>query len=126
MVEQGQPAPGLTLESDTGDQVTLSQFRGTPVVLYFYPPRPTRPVCSTGRAASATTGRSTSGAAPPSLWALSPDDATAPRFRQKYDLAFLSTLLADPDHRVAELYGARSRAEPLRQDVHRASLRRRS
>ena len=37
MVTDGQPAPDFTLESDTGEQVTLSQFRGKPVVLYFYP-----------------------------------------------------------------------------------------
>ena len=36
MVSEGQPAPDFTLESDAGEQVTLSQFRGTPVVLYFY------------------------------------------------------------------------------------------
>jgi peroxiredoxin Q/BCP len=37
LVEEGAPAPDFTLESDTGEQVTLSQFRGRPVVLYFYP-----------------------------------------------------------------------------------------
>ena len=37
MVEEGQPAPEFTLESDEGEQVSLSQFRGKPVVLYFYP-----------------------------------------------------------------------------------------
>ncbi len=37
MVDEGQPAPDFTLESDAGEQVTLSQFRGKPIVLYFYP-----------------------------------------------------------------------------------------
>lgn len=37
MVEEGQAAPDFTLESDAGEQVSLSQFRGSPVVLYFYP-----------------------------------------------------------------------------------------
>jgi peroxiredoxin Q/BCP len=37
MLEEGQPAPIFTLTSDTGDQVSLESFRGTPVVLYFYP-----------------------------------------------------------------------------------------
>jgi peroxiredoxin Q/BCP len=36
VVEEGQPAPDFTLESDEGEQVTLSQLRGKPVVLYFY------------------------------------------------------------------------------------------
>lgn len=37
VVEEGQQAPDFRLESDAGEQVSLSQFRGTPVVLYFYP-----------------------------------------------------------------------------------------
>jgi hypothetical protein len=34
---EGDPAPDFTLESDTGEEVTLSSLRGRPVVLYFYP-----------------------------------------------------------------------------------------
>ena len=37
MVEEGSPAPDFTLTSDSGAAVTLSSFRGAPVVLYFYP-----------------------------------------------------------------------------------------
>jgi thioredoxin-dependent peroxiredoxin len=37
MVSEGQPAPGFTLTSDTGDEISLESFRGRPVVLYFYP-----------------------------------------------------------------------------------------
>jgi peroxiredoxin Q/BCP len=37
MVEEGQPAPDFTLTSDSGDAISLSDFRGNPVVLYFYP-----------------------------------------------------------------------------------------
>jgi len=37
MVNESQPAPDFTLSSDTGEQVSLAQFRGQPVVLYFYP-----------------------------------------------------------------------------------------
>lgn len=37
MVEEGMPAPDFTLASDSGETVTLSSLRGTPVVLYFYP-----------------------------------------------------------------------------------------
>ena len=37
VAEEGVPALCLTLESDAGEQVSLSQFRGTPVVLYVYP-----------------------------------------------------------------------------------------
>jgi thioredoxin-dependent peroxiredoxin len=37
MVEEGQEAPDFELTSDSGERVRLSQFRGKPVVLYFYP-----------------------------------------------------------------------------------------
>ena len=37
MVEEGNPAPDFTLTSDSGERVKLSDFRGRPVVLYFYP-----------------------------------------------------------------------------------------
>jgi peroxiredoxin Q/BCP len=37
MLRAGDPAPDFTLESDTGEEVTLSSHRGKPVVLYFYP-----------------------------------------------------------------------------------------
>ncbi|HEX6010170.1 MAG TPA: redoxin domain-containing protein [Actinomycetota bacterium] len=37
MVEEGRPAPNFSLTSDSGDVVSLSDLRGRPVVLYFYP-----------------------------------------------------------------------------------------
>jgi thioredoxin-dependent peroxiredoxin len=37
MIEAGIPAPDFTLPDQNGDDVSLSDFRGSPVVLYFYP-----------------------------------------------------------------------------------------
>ena len=37
MIEEGSPAPDFELASDSGERVRLSAFRGSPVVLYFYP-----------------------------------------------------------------------------------------
>ena len=37
MVEEGTRAPDFSLRSDSGDEVRLSELRGKPVVLYFYP-----------------------------------------------------------------------------------------
>jgi thioredoxin-dependent peroxiredoxin len=37
MVNEGQPALTFTLQSDSGEEVSLESFRGQPVVLYFYP-----------------------------------------------------------------------------------------
>ena len=46
MVAEGEPAPDFTLTSDSGETVTLSSFRGKPVILYFYPKDDT-PGCTT-------------------------------------------------------------------------------
>ena len=46
MVEEGKPAPDFELKTDSGETVKLSDFRGKPVVLYFYPKDDT-PGCTT-------------------------------------------------------------------------------
>ena len=46
MVREGEPAPDFTLRADTGEDVTLSSLKGSPVVLYFYP-RDDTPGCTT-------------------------------------------------------------------------------
>ena len=50
MLEVGQPAPPFSLESDSGDTISLDDLRGRPVVVYFYPkddtPGCTRQACS--------------------------------------------------------------------------------
>jgi peroxiredoxin Q/BCP len=102
MVEPGQAAPNFTLESDGGVDVTLSELRGAPVVLYFYPKDDT-PGCTT----QACDIRDTWGEFQrlgATVLGISPDSAESHRrFREKYSLPF--PLLADPDHRVAEEYG---------------------
>jgi peroxiredoxin Q/BCP len=101
-LEEGSPAPGFSLTSDTGETVTLSSLRGTPVVLYFYPKDDT-PGCATQACGirDAWSEFERSGAV---VLGVSPDSETSHvRFRQKYDLPF--TLLADPDHAAAEAYG---------------------
>ena len=46
MIEEGKPAPDFELQSDAGETVRLSDLRGKPVVLYFYPKDDT-PGCTT-------------------------------------------------------------------------------
>jgi thioredoxin-dependent peroxiredoxin len=46
VIEEGKAAPDFELRSDTGETVKLSDFRGKPVVLYFYPKDDT-PGCTT-------------------------------------------------------------------------------
>ena len=46
MIEEGESAPEFELKSDSGETIKLSDFRGRPVVLYFYPKDDT-PGCTT-------------------------------------------------------------------------------
>jgi peroxiredoxin Q/BCP len=102
MVEEGKPAPDFELRTDAGESVKLSDFRGRPVVLYFYPKDDT-PGCTTqargirdNYAAFEERGAVVLG--------ISPDDESSHvKFKEKYGLPF--TLLADADHKVAEDYG---------------------
>ena len=88
--------------SDTGEDVTLSDLRGRPVVLYFYPKDDT-PGCTT----QACSFRDTYGEFEQRgavVLGVSPDpESSHARFKAKHDLPF--TLLADPEHEVAERYG---------------------
>jgi thioredoxin-dependent peroxiredoxin len=102
-VEAGSMAPDFTLMADDGKKVKLSQFRGKPVVVYFYPKDDT-PGCT--REACAFRDRKKDleqvGAV---VLGLSPGDtASHAKFRDKYELNF--PLLVDVDHQVADKYGA--------------------
>jgi peroxiredoxin Q/BCP len=102
-IEVGQAAPAFTLTADDGSKVRLADLKGAPVVLYFYPKDDT-PGCT--KEACAFRDRSKElaklGA---KVLGVSPDDAAShAKFRDKYTLNF--PLLADPDHKVAEKYGA--------------------
>jgi peroxiredoxin Q/BCP len=102
VIEEGKPAPDFTLTSDAGETVQLSGLRGKPVVLYFYPKDDT-PGCTTQACAirDAYAEFERAGAV---VLGVSPDnEASHVKFRKKYDLPF--ALLADPDHKVADLYG---------------------
>jgi peroxiredoxin Q/BCP len=102
MVEEGKPAPDFELKSDSGDHVKLSSLRGKPVVLYFYPKDDT-PGCTT-QACGIRDVYSDFRERGAVVLGVSPDDeASHVRFKEKYSLPF--TLLADPDHVVADEYG---------------------
>jgi peroxiredoxin Q/BCP len=102
LVEEGAAAPDFTLTSDSGGTVTLSSFRGKPVVLYFYPKDDT-PGCTTQACGirDVYADLRERGAV---VLGVSPDDeASHVKFKEKYSLPF--ALLADPNHKVAEDYG---------------------
>lgn len=102
-IEEGAEAPAFTLEADDGSTISLSDLKGSPVVVYFYPKDDT-PGCT--KEACAFRDRSDDlkklGAR---VFGVSPDAVESHvKFRDKYELNF--PLLADPDHKTAEDYGA--------------------
>jgi thioredoxin-dependent peroxiredoxin len=102
-IEEGKRAPAFTLAADDGSKIRLSDLKGTPVVVYFYPKDDT-PGC-TKEACSFRDQSAQFEALGAMLFGISPDNVESHvKFRTKYNLNF--PLLADPDHRVAEKYGA--------------------
>ena len=98
----GQLAPQFTLQNEHGEQVSLSDFKGKHVVLYFYPKDMT-PGCTTEACdfRDAYEDFSTLNAV---ILGVSMDDASRhTKFIEKYGLPF--SLLVDADHQVAEDYG---------------------
>ena len=122
MIQEGKPAPDFTLASDTGGEVTLSELRGSHVVLYFYPKDDT-PGC-TAQACGIRDAWGEFEDAGADVVGVSPDDeASHAKFKQKYDLPF--TLLADTDHEVADAYGVwgeKSYAGKTYMGVHRSTF----
>ena len=102
MIEQGQEAPDFELPDQDGRTVKLSDFRGKPVVVYFYPKADT-PGCTT-QACGVRDHEADYAATGAVVLGVSPDPvAKVKRFHDKQSLNF--TLLADEDHAVAERFG---------------------
>jgi thioredoxin-dependent peroxiredoxin len=102
-LETGKKAPDFTLESDRGEKIKLSTLRGSLVVLYFYPKDDT-PGCTKEACSFRDRKKELAGFGVVVL-GVSPDDvASHHRFRDKFSLNF--PLLADPELKVSEKYGA--------------------
>jgi thioredoxin-dependent peroxiredoxin len=98
----GAKAPDFATVDDEGKRVSLEDFRGRVVVLYFYPkddtPTCTVEACSIRNAFPRLDGLSAV------VLGVSPDSPASHRkFKQKFALPY--TLLADEDHSIAEMYG---------------------
>src|SRR4030066_610909 len=101
-ISSGIPAPDFSLPDETGIVRSLSEFRGHPLVLYFYPKDDTSG-CTT-EACNFRDDYSQYDDAGVVILGVSPDDAKSHlKFKNKYHLPF--TLLADVGHKVCELYG---------------------
>jgi peroxiredoxin Q/BCP len=101
-VSEGQPAPDFTLPTTGGRTVSLHDYRGRTVVLYFYPADDT-PGCTTQACGLRDTHADITGAGAIVL-GVSPDDPDShARFAAKFGLPFL--LLSDEDKAVSTRYG---------------------
>lgn len=100
-ISAGQQAPDFTLTDQDGEDRSLSDYRGTPVVLYFYPKDDT-PGC-TKQACGFRDDYSAYQEAGVTVLGVSPDNSKShTKFINKYELPF--TLLADTDSKVINLY----------------------
>ncbi len=99
----GDKAPPFTLKDQDGHEVSLGDFKGRKLLLYFYPKADT-PGCTT-QACDVRDALPELAEAGTIAVGISPDEPTRQkRFDTKYDLGF--PLLSDPDHKVAQAYGA--------------------
>ncbi|NOX64036.1 MAG: thioredoxin-dependent thiol peroxidase [Chloroflexi bacterium] len=98
----GDMAPDFEAVTDSGDTVRLSDFRGKRVVLYFYPKDNTSGC--TKQACGFRDHYDVIEEKNAVVLGVSPDSvASHQKFKSKHNLPF--TLLVDPDHKIAELYG---------------------
>jgi thioredoxin-dependent peroxiredoxin len=101
-VEIGMEAPNIELQANTGEKITLSKFRGTNVVLYFYPKDMT-PGCTT-EACDFRDQIKEFEEVNAVILGVSPDPIDRhQKFIDKYGLPFL--LLADVEHQLADAFG---------------------
>jgi peroxiredoxin Q/BCP len=102
-IEVGKAAPAFTLTDANGKQVSLKDFKGKDVVVYFYPkddtPGCTKEACGFRDHWAALEARGVV------VIGVSPDDAAShTKFVTKYQLPFI--LLSDPDRSMMTTYGA--------------------
>ena len=102
MLDPGIQAPDFTLPDKDGNPVTLSDFRGKKVILYFYP-KDNTPGCTRQARAFAASYAAFQDLGAVVIGVSKDSAASHQRFAQKYDLPFL--LLSDPELEVLQAYG---------------------
>jgi len=102
MLKEGDQAPDIKLETDSGEMFDLSQHRGQTIILYFYP-RADTPGCTVEACEFRDSSKKISkkGAL---IVGISPDTGKAQaKFKNKFDLPFI--LLADSERKISNAYG---------------------
>lgn len=101
-LKEGDKAPVFTGQDQNGSKVSLADFKGQKVVLYFYPEDDT-PVC-TVQACNLRDNHALLKQQGFTILGVSPNDEKShQKFEQKFGLPFI--LLADPKHKIIEKYG---------------------
>ena len=103
MVNEGEKAPDFTLQTDDGRQMSLKDYRGKKVVLYFYPKDGT-PGCTREAVEFRDIAKEFEKEGVVILGVSKDSIKSHQKFKQKHELPF--TLLSDPEGRVLDLYGA--------------------
>ena len=99
---EGNPAPDFTLPGDNASEISLSSYRGRPVVLYFYPKDNTSGCTKQAQGFNELAGEFA--AADVAIIGVSPDPVTShDKFKAKYELTF--PLAADTEQEAANAYG---------------------
>lgn len=101
MLEVGTKAPDFTLPDKDGNLVSLSDFAGKKVILYFYP-RDNTPGCTRQAQAFATANQTFADKGVVVIGISKDSQGSHLKFTQKFDLPFL--LLSDVEHTVLEVY----------------------
>ena len=102
MLTVGDIAPDFELTSDEGELVKLSDFRGQPLIIFFYPKADT-PGC-TAQACGFRDNFEVIDAVNAAVLGISPDSPPKlAKWKKKQSLPY--PLLSDPEHQVAETYG---------------------
>ena len=102
MLDVGAKAPGFTLNDKDGNAVSLSEFKGKKVVLYFYP-RDNTPGCTRQACAFAAVYESFRKKDVVIIGISKDSEASHLKFSEKYNLPFI--LLSDPGLQVIKMYG---------------------
>ena len=102
MLQEGMQAPAFTLSDKDGKQVSLSDFIGKKVVVYFYP-KDNTPGCTRQAQAYAALNDEFTAKNAVVIGVSKDSTASHQKFAEKYSLPFL--LLSDPDTAVLQAYG---------------------
>ena len=103
MIEAGQKAPAFSMRNQDGNTVTLGDYAGKNVVLYFYPKDDT-PGCTVEACAFRDEHSALEKKGAVVLGVSGDDEKSHQKFIKKFNLPF--PLLVDADHKAAEAYGA--------------------